>query len=76
MCPSAWSCAPRDVSAAPLAYIQQDALLRQAAFNLLSAATKAQQAAIPVPAIEQRKWLAIAARALVQVCTIVMQLMY
>jgi hypothetical protein len=43
-------------------------LLRQAAFDLLTAATKAQQAVVPVPAMEQRKWLAIAARALVQVC--------
>jgi hypothetical protein len=43
-------------------------LPHQAAFDLLTAATKAQQAAIPVPAQEQRKWLAIAARALVQVC--------
>jgi hypothetical protein len=42
-------------------------LRRQAAFDLLTAATKAQQAVIPVPAMELRKWLAIAARALVQV---------
>ena len=48
----------------------QAILLPQAAFDLLTAATKAQQAVIPVPALEQRKWLAIAARALVQVCLV------
>lgn len=38
----------------------------QAAYDLVASATKSQQATVPVPAEEQRRWLAIAARALVQ----------
>lgn len=38
----------------------------QAAYNLVVAASKAERATVPLPAQEQRKWLALAARALVQ----------
>lgn len=43
-----------------------DTFRLQAAYDLIASATKAQQTSVPVPAGEQRKWLAIAARALVQ----------